>query len=252
MKKILWLVVVLFTTMTLLATLAPAQEHHTAHWSYNGETGPSHWAGLNPEYAACGNGHEQSPINIAHPVHANLPAIEFHYAAAPLKLINNGHTVQVNYAPGSYISVAGHKYDLVQFHFHHPSEEQVDGKPSDLVIHLVHKDSEGHLAVVAVLFKPGESNAAIKAVVDHVPKTKEQEVATGATIDAGALLPQARNYYTFPGSLTTPPCTEGVRWFVLETPSSLDNAELQALATLYPHNARPVQPLYKRTVQAGQ
>jgi carbonic anhydrase len=125
-----------------------------------------------------------------------LPPIEFHYLQSPLKLIDNGHTVQVNYEPGSYITVSGKRYELLQFHFHHPSEEAIHGKHHDLVIHLVHKDAEGHLAVVAVLFNEGASDAGIKTVVEHLPTVKKQEITADATVDATSLLPQTRNYYT--------------------------------------------------------
>jgi len=139
----------------------------------------------------------------------------------------------------------------VQFHYHHPSEEEINGKHSALVIHLVHKDREGRLAVVSVLFKEGASNAAIKTVIDHLPKVKEREMATDSTVNATDLLPKTLNYYTFAGSLTTPPCTEGVTWFVLETPATISKTELDTLSRLYPHNARPVQPLNGRTVKAA-
>jgi carbonic anhydrase len=241
----------LLLAFVLSAFLSYAQEPHPPHWSYEGDTGPSHWGDLSPDYSLCKTGHEQSPIDIVNTVEEKLPPIDFHYLPSPLKLIDNGHTVQANYAPGSYITVSGKKYELVQFHYHHPSEEAIHGKHSHLVIHLVHKDAEGHLAVVAVLFREGASNEAIKTVVDHLPSVKEQEITTDATIDAAGLLPQTRNYYTFPGSLTTPPCSEGVTWFVLETQFTLSKAELETLAKLYPHNARPVQALNARTVKAG-
>jgi carbonic anhydrase len=241
----------LVLAFVLAAVLAHAQEDHSPHWSYESETGPAHWGDLSPDYSLCKTGQEQSPINIANTVAEKLPPIDFHYLPSQLKLIDNGHTVQVNYAPGSSITVAGKKYELLQFHLHHPSEETINGKPYDLGIHLVHKDAEGHLAVVAVLFKEGASDAAIKAVVNHLPTVKEQEITADATVDAADLLPQTRNYYTFSGSLTTPPCTEGVMWFVLQTPSTLSSAELRTLAKLYPNNARPVLPLNARTVKAG-
>jgi carbonic anhydrase len=232
----------------LSASFSHAQEQQ--HWSYEGATGPAHWADLKPDYSICKTGQEQSPIDIVNPVAEKLPPIEFHYLHSPLKLIDNGHTVQVNYAPGSYITVSEKRYELVQFHYHHPSEEAINGKHYDLVIHLVHKDAEGHLAVVAVLFNEGASNAGIKAVVEHIPTVKEKEIAAGATVDATSLLPQTRSYYTFRGSLTTPPCSEGVTWFVLQTPSTLSNSELQTLLRLYAHNARPVQPVNARKVKA--
>lgn len=237
--------------LVLSAVLASAQEHHPQHWSYESATGPAHWGDLSPDYSLCKTGQEQSPINIANTVAEKLPPIDFHYLPSQLKLIDNGHTVQVNYPPGSSITVAGKKYELLQFHFHHHSEEAINGKYYDLEIHLVHKDAQGHLAVVAVLFKEGASDAAIKAVVDHLPTVKEQEITADATVDAADLLPQTRNYYTFSGSLTTPPCIEGVMWFVLQTPSTVSSAEVGTLARLYPHNARPLQPLNARRVKAG-
>jgi carbonic anhydrase len=232
----------------LATALACAQEPHAPHWSYEGVSGPPHWGDLSPDYSQCKTGQEQSPINIVNPTAATLPPINFHYSPSPLKLIDNGHTVQVNYAPGSYIVVGDKRYDLVQFHFHHPSEEAIDGKHYDIVIHLVHKNAEGRLAVVAVLFREGTGNAAIEAMIDHLPTAKEQQVATDATIDAAMLLPTTRSYYTFGGSLTTPPCTEGVTWFVLQTPSTISSSELGTLARLYPNNARPLQPLNARTI----
>jgi len=233
------------------SVLASAQEHHAPHWSYQGATGPEHWGDLNPEYSTCKAGHSQSPINIANAVPEKLPAIEFHYSASPLKIVDNGHTVQVSYAPGSYIAVGGKQYSLVQFHFHHPSEEEFNGSRSDLVIHLVHKSADGQLAVVAVLFDKGAANPAIDAMVNHLPTVKEQEVSAEAKINAEDLLPSKRSYYTFSGSLTTPPCTEGVRWFVMQTRSTLSNEALEKLAKLYPNNARPVQPLNGRVVNSN-
>jgi carbonic anhydrase len=245
-KSLLVLVTALITAVTY------GQDHHSAHWSYEGETGPRHWADLNPAYSLCQSGQQQSPINIVNPVTTQLPEIEFHYQAAPLKLIDNGHTVQVNYPPGSYISVGGKRYELLQFHFHHPSEEQLGGKPFDLVIHLVHKDATGNLAVVAVLFTPGASNPAIRKIVVSLPSVKGHEATANTAVDASSLLPSMNNYYTFAGSLTTPPCTEGVTWYVLQTPSTLSTEELNPLAKLYPHNARPIQPLNSRTVRTGK
>ena len=229
--------------------LSSAQEHPPQHWSYEGVTGPAQWGDLSTEYLACKTGRRQSPIDVVNAVSEKLPPIEFHYSGSPMKLVDNGHTVQVDYEPGSYITVSGKRYDLLQFHYHHPSEEAINGKHYDLVIHLVHKDAEGHLAVVAVLFNQGAGNPAIKAVVDHLPSEKEQEITTDATVDAASLLPKTQNYYTFSGSLTTPPCSEGVTWFVLQTPSTLSKVELGTLAKLYPHNVRPLQPLNARTIR---
>jgi len=224
------------------------EAHHPPHWSYEGTTGPDRWGDLNSDYAKCKTGSEQSPINITGSVASDLPAIEFHYTDSALKIINNGHTVQVNSDGRSSMTVAGKQYQLLQFHFHHPSEEQMNGKSHDLVIHLVHKDAEGHMAVVAVLADQGPDNSVLKTIFNHLPQTSEGEVTTGVTINPADLLPKTSSYYTFPGSLTTPPCSESVTWFVLKQPVTLSQSELEQFVKLYPHNARPVQPLHQRTV----
>jgi carbonic anhydrase len=220
------------------------------HWTYGKHGGPAEWGELDQSFASCQIGKLQSPIDIQGAKAADLPAIRFDYKPAPLKVIDNGHTIQVNYAPGSAIDVAGTRYELVQFHFHKPSEEKIDGKSHAMVAHLVHKGGDGALAVVAVLLDKGADNPTLRAVWSHLPKQKEKEVASTATIDAAALLPHDKGYYTFAGSLTTPPCSEGVRWFVLKQPMTLAASEVTAFAKLYPMNARPTQPLNGRTVEA--
>jgi len=237
-----------------LATLALG-EGSAPHWGYGGATGPTHWAALEHEFAACRSGREQSPIDIrtSRAQKASLPAIEFAYRPSPLKIVDNGHTIQVNYAPGSFIDVDGHRYELVQFHFHRPSEESIDGKRHAMVAHLVHRDAEGRLAVVAVLLTPGAINPMVAALWSNLPAHKGTEVdARGVQIDASELLPADRGYYTFAGSLTTPPCSEGVKWFVLKSPSTVSNAEIDRFAHMYPMNARPLQPANDRPIAASQ
>jgi carbonic anhydrase len=247
---------------SVLAALVVASlgAHATAegtapHWNYRGATGPGRWAQLGSEFGACRPGRAQSPIDIRQDTvqKAELPPIVFAYKRSPLKVIDNGHTIQVNYAPGNTIDIGGHRYELVQFHFHRPSEEKIDGKHYDMVAHLVHKDAEGRLAVVAVLLAPGAINRMVAAVWSNLPSHKETEVAVqGVEIDASDLLPSDRAYYTFDGSLTTPPCSEGVTWFVLKHPSTLSNGEIERFARAYSMNARPVQPLNGRRVRASQ
>ena len=237
--------------VSLLAlTLCPSEQeaHHPPHWSYEGATGPDHWGDLSPDYAKCKTGSEQSPINITSSVTSDLPAIEFHYAESALKIINNGHTVQVNSDGQSFMTVGGKQYKLLQLHFHHPSEEQMNGKSHDMVIHLVHQDAEEHKAVIAVLVDQGAGNSVIKTIFSHLPQTSEGEVTTAATINPAGLLPKTRSYYTFAGSLTTPPCSEGVTWLVLKQPVTVSPSELEQFARRYPHNARTVQPLHQRRV----
>jgi carbonic anhydrase len=147
------------------------------------------------------------------------------------------------------MSAGGKRYELRQFHFHHPSEEEIDGKPYDMVIHLVHDDGEGHLAVVAVLLKQGKKNAAIRKLWDHLPRVAgKEESPAGIKVNAADLLPETLGYYAFEGSLTTPPCSESVAWYVLRAPVEVASAEVGAFAKLYPHNARPVQPRNGRAI----
>ena len=224
--------------------------HAAGHWGYTGHGAPAHWAELGKDYVTCKLGKVQSPIDIKGAKAADLPAIQFDYKPVPLKVIDNGHTIQVNYAPGSFIDVGGTRYELQQFHFHKPSEEKVAGKAHDMVAHLVHKSSDGKLAVVAVLLDQGGANPTIATIWKNLPKEKEKEATADATIDAATLLPADKGYYTFQGSLTTPPCSEDVRWFVLKTPVKIEPGQLAAFGKLYPMNARPTQPLNGRPIEA--
>lgn len=230
-------------------------DNHGTEWNYQGHTGPTHWGELDEKFEACRLGTHQSPIDIRDKdaVKAALPAIEFDYHASPLKIIDNGHTIQVNYAPGSSITVGGKRYDLVQFHFHKPSEEHVNGKAYPMVAHLVHRASDGTLAVVGVLLQQGSNQATLAKVFDHLPSKTGQEVEViGEQVDINNLLPKNRAYYTYGGSLTTPPCSEGVTWFVLKHPSHISAVQLSQFAHRYAMNARPVQPLNGRTVQVSE
>lgn len=219
------------------------------HWSYAGATGPERWSELSPEFAACAKGRFESPIDIETTAPSEQPPLQFKYAPSPLTIVDNGHTIMASYAPGSALVVGDVRYELQQFHFHHPSEEQVHGKTSDMVVHLVHKDAQGHLAVVAVLLNHGSTNSVIQALWANLPAVKEKPATLASvSIDANGLLPASRGYYTFAGSLTTPPCTEGVTWFVLKTPVELSAAQIAAFAKLYPMNARPLQPLHGRKI----
>ena len=221
------------------------------HWSYAGESGPSHWAELDSGFAACGSGKAQSPIDIRtrHLHGESLPPLVFDYRPSPLHVIDNGHSIQVDVDPGSLLRVGNDTYKLVQFHFHHPSEERIDGKAAQMDVHLVHRDSEGRLAVVAVLLEIGDENQALDVVWDHLPKDKDRKTDfEDVRVDPAALLPTNRGYFTYTGSLTTPPCSEGVRWIVLKSPSTLSKAEIATFATRYPNDARPVQKLNGRQV----
>jgi carbonic anhydrase len=235
-------------------TIAAAEKGAEGHaWSYEGDHGPAHWGEIKTDYALCKTGKNQSPIDITNVVKADLPAIQFAYQPSQLKIINNGHSIQINYDKGSYISINGKHFQLIQFHFHHPSEEMIKGKKFDMVAHLVHKSVDGNLAVVAVLVKKGQANALIENIWAHMPKEEgKEEVPENVTIDASGLLPAQQGYYTYTGSLTTPPCSEGVSWYVLKTPIELSGDQINRFAHYYKHNARPVQPLEGRVVSESR
>jgi carbonic anhydrase len=234
-----------------LAIAQTAEAKH--HWSYEGASGPKHWGDLKTEYATCKTGKHQSPIDIRNAKPADLPPIEFSYAPAAYRIIDNGHSVQVNVERGSFISVDGRRFYLVQFHFHHPSEERIQGRSFPMVAHLVHKDADEKLAVVAVLMKTGRENPFIEALWKNLPADVGQEHAPeGAKVDLSQLLPASRGYYTFTGSLTTPPCTEDVTWLVLKDPVEISKPEEAAFAAKYANDARPVQPLNGRSVQVSR
>ena len=236
----------------LLAVFTNAQQT-PHHWEYKGKDGPENWGSLDPLYSNCSMGHTQSPINITGAKKSDLPALLFDYKAVPLKIINNGHTIQVSYAPGSSLTVGGKTYTLQQFHFHHPSEEHVNGHGFDMVVHLVHSDGEGHLAVVAVLLRRGNASAFIDTVWKNIPEEPEKTVdVPNVNLNVKDLLPANHGYYTFAGSLTTPPCSEGVTWFVLKTPISLSASQLDQFAKLYPRDARPIQPINGREILETQ
>ncbi len=223
------------------------------HWSYAGRSGPSHWAELDPKFAACGRGKAQSPIDIrVREVRGiRLPALVFDYKSASLHIIDNGHSVQVDVDPGSWLRIGDESYQLIQFHFHHPSEERIDGKAAEMVAHLVHRDSKGRLAVVAVLLNTGEANPTVEALWSHLPKQKDHRAdVKDVLVNASALLPEDHGYFTYTGSLTTPPCSEGVRWIVLKSSATLSKEQIATFAALYPDDARPIQELNGRQVLA--
>jgi carbonic anhydrase len=226
------------------ATPAPAP-----HWEYEGEEGPEHWGDLDASFAACSTGHAQSPIDISSDSlqTVSLQDIKFDYHSSAVNIFNNGHTVQVNYDEGSSITYNEIKYNLLQFHFHHPSEHTIDGEDFDMELHFVHRDDKGNLAVVGVLLNAGdEENTSFTELLDNLPPEKSDVQTLDFTVDAAAMLPEAHLFDTYVGSLTTPPCSEGVRWLVLTTPVDLSAEQIERFASIFELDARPVQPLNDR------
>lgn len=243
--------------LVLASIFGPAGPHAQwkTPWSYEGPRGPEHWASLDAAYAAC-NGKEQSPIDIRDARKAALLPLRFEFKSGSLTIINNGYTaVRVDYARGNknFMVVGNERYQLTQFHFHHPSEELIDSNPSDMVIHFMLESGDGKVAGVAVLLRAGQPNATVEKLWKYMPKTpgKAHEIP-GVQINPGGLLPRDTSYYTYMGSITAPPCTEGVKWFVLKTPLSVSEAQISAFAKLYPHDVRPPQPLNGRVVLESQ
>jgi carbonic anhydrase len=231
---------------------AAGYTHAHVHWSYEGEGSPENWGKLRPEYATCASGKRQSPIDIREGFRVDLEAIQFSYRPSQFRVVDNGHTIQVEVS-GSHISLLGKTYELAQFHFHRPSEERVNGKSFDMVVHLVHKSEDGKLAVVAVLLEKGMEHPLIQSVWNNLPLEKNDYVTPpGLNIDVAQWLPEDRSYYTYMGSLTTPPCTEGVLWLVLKQPQQISPEQLAIFARLYRHNARPVQAHFARMIKESR
>lgn len=222
---------------------------HGPHWTYEGSHDPKHWGEMDPAFAECKLGKQQSPIDIHGAQKAALAPLAFSYVAGGAEVINNGHTIQVNLADGGSAKLGGADFKLLQFHFHTPSEEMVNGKSYPMVAHMVHKNGEGKLAVVAVLFKEGKENTALKPVFAGLPAKEGGKQALAAGFNPTDLLPVDRAYYKYTGSLTTPPCSEGVQWQVLKQPVELSSSQIAAFRKLYKMNARPVQPLNGRKIE---
>lgn len=234
---------------------APAAGGHEVHWSYAGPQGPEHWAEMKPEFGACATGQRQSPVHIDEAGTLQGPAepLVFNHQPSGGSVINNGHTIQVDLDGGNTLTVRGSTYRLLQFHFHHPAEEKVNHKGFAMVAHLVHRNDQGQLAVVAVLIDPGAANDLVHKVWTHMPlDTGDRVPLPAGLIDMKDLLPQDQRYYQFMGSLTTPPCTEGVLWMVLKQPVTVSRDQLKLFARLFPMNARPVQALNGRVVRDAQ
>lgn len=241
MKKI-----TLLTSALLISHNAFTSMH--THWGYSGEQGPNNWASLTGDNFAC-TGKNQSPINLTGFIESELKPLEFYYQTGGKEIINNGHTVQVNYQEGSYVKVDGVKFNLLQFHFHAPSENNIEGESYPLEAHFVHADKNGHLAVIAVMFKEGGENKELAAAWKKIPMHEGDKNTFVNNIAANNLLPANKDYYRFNGSLTTPPCSEGVRWFVMKEVVEASKAQIEAFkATMHGANNRPLQAINARII----
>jgi carbonic anhydrase len=225
---------------------------HAAHWGYQGGSGPEAWGALKPEFSLCKTGQRQSPIDIRAGLAVDLEPVAFDYQASKFAVLDNGHTVQVDMARGNSIDVGGKRFELQQFHFHRPSEERIDGRQFEMSLHLVHKDEQGRLAVVALLFDKGPVHPVLQQVWSNLPLERGESNPARAPLDLAALLPADRRYYTYMGSLTTPPCSEGVQWIVMRQPVTLAPEQIEIFSRLYPMNARPLQSASGRRILQSQ
>lgn len=231
------------------ASMAQSAEHHP-HWGYKGEAGPAHWSELSPDNAACAAGKQQSPVDIDNAGSADLPALEISWPKGTYTVVNNGHTIQANAPAGGTLTIAGKVYDLVQFHFHTPSEHTTAGKPASMEVHFVHREHGGQkLSVVGVLIEDKGASRTLHDIMSAAPP--EENKTAELTLDPATLLPASHAYWSYEGSLTTPPCSEIVHWIVLKAPLEAGKDDIAAFRKLFPMNARPVQPLDGRKLLAS-
>lgn len=242
----------MLTSVSALLVLASASGAQAASWGYQGDIGPASWHELSAEYERCGNGRNQSPVDLRGMVDAALEPVAFDYTGRAQSLVNNGHTVKATVASGGSLSVDDRNYELKQFHFHAPSENRIRGESFPMEAHFVHADADGHLAVVAVLFREGEENDALDDLWEEIPEEEGEprELASNSAVMPADLLPSQRTYYRYNGSLTTPPCSEGVLWMVMEEPVTVSADQVEAFRDAMDGHAnnRPVQPLNARAI----
>lgn len=217
-----------------------------AHWGYDANIAPDRWGLLDPAYSVCSVGKKQSPVDLVNAEQRPLPEIEFDYNTSAINIVNTGHSIQINVDPGSSIAVERVRYQLVQFHFHHRSEHTIAGQQQPMELHFVHSNNKDELAVVGVFLIEGQANAALAPVWHNLPEQPTPEKTLPGTVDLDALLPQQRTTWRYSGSLTTPPCSEGVSWFVMTDGVEVSAEQIAKFSAIYPNNFRPVQPLNGR------
>ncbi len=244
------LIVIIF--LTIFSSAVYAQKEHLQPWGYEGGAGPEHWGEIeneHEEHVMCREGVYQSPIDINHVLGASIADLDFHYSPTPIHIINNSHTIHLSYNSESFINWESERFELIQFHFHTPSEHQVNGNHYDMEVHLVHKTSDHLYVVVGIFMTKGKHNPHIQKIWDRIPTEANKEVSyEDEHFNVVNLLPSTKEYFHYSGSLTTPPCSETVSWFVLEHPIELSNEQIQFFKKFIEHNSRPTQKLHHRIV----
>jgi carbonic anhydrase len=245
-------------SLALMLAACGSPEHHEVHWGYEGEGAPAHWGSLSPDFATCDSGVEQSPIDLTNAVPIDEAGIERHLGEAVLTvgqrarvmdLVDNGHTVQITNDVPQSIELGETLYELAQFHFHSPSEHTIDGEHAQLEIHFVHKSAAGELAVVGILVEEGKHDAIWDAVIAAFPdEVGGQRHVENLDLDVNDIRPLPQHYYRYEGSLTTPPCSEGVQWIVMAELRQMSSEQMAEVVSHLHSNNRPVQPIGKRQV----
>lgn len=243
----------LFAVLLLVAPSAIAQNQ--PNWSYQGKAAPGYWSRISPAYAACSKGQQQSPIDIRNArLNTALQPLQFHFLAGAVTETNTGNTIAVRVDPGSYLVAGGVRYELVSFEFHSPSEHTVHNKLSDMEVDMTYRSTDGKVAMLAVRLNENDNfpNATLATLWEHMPTHPGQSEKVSEMVDVGGLLPSDRGYWTYMGSELTPPCTEGVRWFVLEQPLTISRSQYNAFTALYRRNTRPTQDAHGRKIEANE
>jgi carbonic anhydrase len=223
------------------------------HWGYDGDTGPAHWGDLSPDYVLCGTGQSQSPIDIPSSAPTNPADLGMAYQPSAVNIFNNGHTIEVEYDHGSTLTVDGSDYQLLQYHLHAASENTVDGNHYPMEVHFVHQNAEGRLAVIGVFLQEGAESAAYAPIFANLPTSEgEPEAVPGVSVSAADLMPATKTYWRWSGSLTTPPCSEGVTWLMMDNPVEVSADQIAAFTAIYDHNFRPTLPMNGREFIVGQ
>ncbi len=222
---------------------------HKQQWTYEGKEGPENWGKLNADFATCDTGRNQSPINIEKATKASLKPLKVIQRYTAKDVVNNGYTIQANFKEGNLLILDGTAFQMKHVLFHAPSENQINGKSFPLEAHFVHTDSKGNLAVIGVMFNEGKANPALQSIWLQMPQEAGEPVNFKSRVIASELMPINRSYYRFSGSLTTPPCSEGVRWILMKTPMTASKEQIATFEEVMKHhNNRPVQPINGRVV----
>lgn len=241
-------VISIFVVVVVALMLAEGEPKPYAHWSYDKEEGPKNWSSLDERFHMCEEGLNQSPINITNAIDAQLNPLTFESNSKATTFVNNGHTVKVDFAGGSKLKIDDKEYSLKQIHFHTPSENQINGKSYPMEAHLVHANNSGSLAVVGIMFQEGKENLVLNKLLRNLPENANDKNELKSEVKAYEILPTTLDYFRFNGSLTTPPCSEGVKWFVIKTPVEASKSQLDDFAKVMPINNRPLQELNARTI----